>query len=92
MANRKENPDAVQGNRGRGRPRGSKNKTTLAAKEAIEAAAQELGGADRLVEWVREDKDNERVFWGSIYPRLLPLTHTGNVGFTVTIGGKDADL
>ena len=59
---------------GAGRPKGSLNKTTLAAKEAIEIAAEGLGGADRLIAWAKEDPLNERVFWGSIYPKLLPLT------------------
>lgn len=65
-------------NNGRGRPKGALNVTTRAAKEAIEYAAAGLGGADRLVAWAKEDPANERVFWGSIYPRLLPLTVAGD--------------
>lgn len=64
-------------NGGRGRPKGALNKTTLAAKEAIALAAERLGGADRLVEWAKEDTANERVFWGTIYPKLLPLQVNG---------------
>lgn len=64
-------------NNGRGRPKGALNKTTLAAKEAIALAADRLGGAERLVEWVKEDNANERVFWGTIYPKLLPLQVNG---------------
>ena len=60
-----------------GKPKGALNKTTLAAKEAIALAADRLGGADRLVEWVKEDTSNERVFWGTIYPKLLPLQVNG---------------
>jgi hypothetical protein len=60
-----------------GRPKGVPNKTTQAAKDAIAAAAAELGGAARMVEWVKEDKLNERVFWGTIYPKLLPLQVSG---------------
>jgi hypothetical protein len=56
-----------------GRPKGAKNKTTIAAKEAIALAADKLGGVDRLVAWAKEDPANERVFWGSVYPRLLPV-------------------
>lgn len=59
--------------RGGGRPKGALNKTTRAAKEAIAEAAEELGGVDRLVAWVREDERNERIFWGTVYPRLLPI-------------------
>jgi hypothetical protein len=65
-------------NRGRGRPKGSLNKTTAAAKDAIAQAAANLGGTDRLVEWAREDAKNEHAFWSSIYPKLLPLQVAGD--------------
>jgi hypothetical protein len=60
-----------------GRQKGTTNKVTALAKDAIAAAADRLGGVDRLVEWVREDASNERVFWGQIYPKLLPLQVAG---------------
>ena len=60
-----------------GKPKGAVNKTTLAAKEAIALAAERLGGVERLVEWVQEDPSNERVFWGTVYPKLLPLQVNG---------------
>lgn len=72
-------------NRGRGRPKGSANATTRAAKEAIEYAAEGLGGADRLVAWAQEDPANERVFWGTIYPKLLPLTVAGDKDAPLTV-------
>lgn len=56
-----------------GKPKGAKNKTTMLAKEAIALAAEKLGGAERLVSWAKEDAANERVFWGQIYTKLLPL-------------------
>lgn len=62
----------------RGKPKGALNKTTTAAKTAIEAAAQKIGGVDRLVAWVREAPANERIFWGQIYPKLLPLQVSGD--------------
>ncbi len=55
-------------------------KTTLAAKEAIAIAAETLGGTQRLVEWAKEDPANERIFWGTIYPKLLPLQVSGEGG------------
>ena len=58
--------------KGRGRPKGSRNKITNEAKQAILMAFDKLGGVDRLVEWVEEDKANEAVFWTKIFPRLLP--------------------
>jgi hypothetical protein len=65
---------------GKGRVKGSLNKTTRAAKEAIAAAAEALGGAERLTEWAQEDPQNERIFWGTIYPKLLPLQVSGEGG------------
>jgi len=66
------------GGAGPGRPKGLQNKTTTAAKEAISLAADALGGPARLVEWAQEDPLNERAFWTSIYPKLLPLQVTGD--------------
>jgi len=59
------------------------NKLQRAAKEAIEMAADEIGGVDRLVAWIREDKQNERIFWGTVYPKLLPLTSQLTATLTV---------
>lgn len=56
-----------------GRVKGTPNKTTAMVKDAIALAAEQLGGTDRLVEWVKEDPLNERAFWKDIYPKLLPL-------------------
>ncbi len=65
------------GNAGKGRPKGSPNKATKTAKEAIALAAEGLGGTDRLIAWAQEDPLNERAFWSSIYPKLLPLQVSG---------------
>lgn len=66
------------GKAGPGRPKGVPNKTTVIAKDAIAKAAEALGGVDRLVAWAQEDPSNEKVFWGTIYPKLLPLQVTGD--------------
>jgi len=79
MSNEDQEQPKIAKNRNRfakgngGKPKGAINKTTKSAKEAIALAADKLGGAERLVEWVQEDPLNERVFWGTIYPKLLPL-------------------
>jgi hypothetical protein len=67
-------------NAGKGRPKGALNRTTASAKEAIAHAADMLGGADRLVAWAQEDPANERAFWATIYPKLLPLQVSGEDG------------
>lgn len=63
-----------------GSRKGIPNKNTQLAKDAIALAADKLGGAERLVAWAQEDPANERVFWGQIYTKLLPLQVTGEGG------------
>jgi hypothetical protein len=63
-----------------GKPKGATSKTTKMAKEAIALAAEGLGGVDRLVEWAKEDPANERAFWATIYPKLIPVQVTGEGG------------
>ena len=67
-------------NRGRGRPKGSPNRTTASAKEAIAQAAEMLGGSERLYAWAQEAPENEKAFWATIYPKLLPLQVSGENG------------
>lgn len=71
MVDRKVGPN--RGNAGKGRPKGAQNKTTGIAKDAIATAADKLGGTDRLVAWAKEDPANERAFWTTIYPKLIPV-------------------
>ena len=61
-----------------GRQIGTPNKLTTTVKDAIEQVAERIGGVDRMVEWVQEDPENERVFWVSIYPKLLPVQLAGD--------------
>lgn len=62
----------------RGRPKNSPNKTTKSAKEAIALAAEGLGGVKRLVAWAKASPENERAFWATIYPRLVPHEVAGS--------------
>lgn len=71
--------------RGRGRPKGSANKTTIAAKEAIQHAFDESGGAEALTEWVMASDDNRKVFYSQIFPKLLPLQVAGNLDVNAKI-------
>ncbi|MEA3002163.1 MAG: hypothetical protein QOH81_951 [Sphingomonadales bacterium] len=74
----RETPAAAKAARGSAR-------LPIAAREAIAAAAVDLGGVERLVAWVREDAKNESVFWASIYPKLIPLQLAGEEGGPVGI-------
>lgn len=71
--------------KGGGRPKGSPNKVSKAAKEAIAEAAEQLGGVNRLVAWAQEDPLNERAFWTSVYPKLIPVHLTGSGAVVTTI-------
>lgn len=66
------------GKPGPGRPKGSPNKVTKAAKEAIAEAAEQLGGVNRITEWAKEDPKNEHAFWATIYPKLIPVQVGGD--------------
>lgn len=65
------------GKPGPGRPKGSQNKVTKAAKDAIAEAAEKLGGVNRIVAWAKEAPENEKAFWSQVYPKLLPLQVNG---------------
>lgn len=71
-----------------GRQKGVRNKVTTAVKEVIAGVAQDLGGRERLAAWVKEDKQNERIFWGSIYPKMLPLDITASEGLTINVNKR----
>lgn len=57
--------------RGRGRPKGSPNKLSLEMKHLLADAVDQIGGLDRLVEWIKLKPDNEKAFWTTLYPKLI---------------------
>ena len=67
-----------KGTPGPGRKKGVPNKLTMAAKDAIAQVAEGLGGVDRMINWAKEDPLNERAFWATIYPKLIPVTLAGD--------------
>lgn len=64
--------------KGRGRPKGSKNRVSAEAKQVIAEAAEALGGSKRLLDWAKSDPANEKAFWTTIYPKLVALTVAGD--------------
>lgn len=72
---------------GPGRPKGVPNKTTQLAKNVISQAADNLGGIERLVEWAREHPANERAFWTTIYPKVLPLQIKADIEGNIAVRG-----
>ena len=81
----KQSAGIGKGTPGPGRKPGVPNKATTAVKDAIAAAAEGLGGTARLIAWAQEDPLNERAFWSSIYPKLLPLQLTGEGGGPISV-------
>lgn len=77
--------EKYEAQKGRGRPKGSVNKVGKAAKDAIAEAAAGLGGAERLVNWAKEAPENERAFWTTIYPKLIPVQVSGEDGGPVQL-------
>ena len=88
MANPNPNADNLTA-KAKGRPKGSQNKVGKAVKEIIAAAAESLGGKRRLVNWAKEDPQNEKAFWTSIYPKLLPLTLAGDASSPIVYEAID---
>jgi hypothetical protein len=70
-------------NAGKGRKKGVPNKTTKLAKEAIAEAFDQLGGTTALVTWAQANDDNLKVFYASIWPKLVPVQ--------TEISGKDGE-
>jgi hypothetical protein len=65
------------GERRGGRQKGTPNKTTKAAKEAIHECFERLGSVDGLHEWAQ---DNKKEFYTVIWPKIIPLQVGGEEG------------
>lgn len=77
---RKEGGSA--GNRGKGRKKGTPNKTTAALKDAILLAAQETGedgnGKDGLTGYLRHVAQSDVKAFSSLLGKVLPMTIAGD--------------
>jgi hypothetical protein len=66
-------PHNPAGNAGKGRVKGSQNKMTILAREAIQTAFDELGGVPALVDWAKRSDEHRKVFYSQIWTKVLPL-------------------
>lgn len=71
--------------RPRGRKPGHLNRVSSTAKEAIEWCGNRLGGGAGLYRWATENDGNMRIFWGQIYPKLLPLQLNASLSGDLTV-------
>lgn len=60
-----------------GRPRGSRNKLTRGAKEALESAFASIGGEKSLADWAREHPGDFYPLWAKLLPKNVDLTSGG---------------
>lgn len=72
-------------NAGKGRPKGSKNKTTSLLKDALLMAATEAGGPEGLVGYLRQQAFESPSAFLSLLGKVLPLQVTGEDGESVKV-------
>lgn len=80
------------GTPGPGRPKGVPNKTTKLARHAIAEAFEKLGGTDALVTWAQADDDNLKVFYATIWPKIVPVQVTGENGAAISFANAPMDV
>lgn len=76
-----------------GRQKGTPNKTTVAVKEALADAFDQLGGVSSLVEWGKGNPDEFYKLWVKMLPAEVKgnLEHSGSITYQVLTGVPDAD-
>lgn len=65
-------------NAGKGRPKGSQNKTTALLKDAILQAAQNAGGADGLVGYLEHQASENPAAFMTLLGKVLPMQIAGD--------------
>jgi hypothetical protein len=78
-----------KGTRLSGRRKGTPNRLTRLAREAIELAFEGIGGVEALTAWARK---NRGVFYQHIYTKLLPMQVNVKSDVTVSAGAAKERL
>lgn len=78
MTEPKQGPN--RGNAGKGRPKGSPNKTTALLKDAILKAAENAGGADGMVGYLTAQASMNPQSFLPLLGKVLPMQVTGEDG------------
>lgn len=79
-----------RGNAGNGRPKGSGNKLTRSIKDAIEAAFDQVGGADYLARMADEQPVAFMTLLGKVLPAQINANITGEIGMpSISLGCID---
>jgi hypothetical protein len=77
-----------KGNAGKGRPKGSPNKTTRAIREAVVEAFDKAGGVDYLVQLAKEDPRTFCTLIGRVIPLQVEGEMDQNIVFKTVYEGK----
>lgn len=77
-----------RGNAGKGRPKGSQNKTTALLKDAILKAAEQAGnkvGSQGLVSYLEHQAEENPAPFMSLLGKVLPMQVTGEDGGSLVV-------
>lgn len=73
------------GNRGKGRPKGAKNKTTALLKDAILKAAEEAGGKDGIIGYLKTQAEANPGPFMALLGKVIPLQITGDADNPINV-------
>ncbi len=82
---------ANRGNAGKGRPKGSANKSTMAVKEALSAAFDGMGGVERLQTWAQANETEFYKLWVKMLPQDVNANVAGKVSIIQLVGVRPDD-
>lgn len=66
---------------GAGKPKGAQTRQTVAVKQCLINAFENIGGVKNLTRWAKENETEFYKLWG----KMIPLEHTGEEGGDIKI-------